>query len=146
MLISLFLIQGNISCFDILIVFILTVLGYKTVKFFDYYTQTVVTSSFTDCDILDKTNCLTLHGSLRIDAEVTIKITSNTRTRSRYSRFVYYKYSRIRSQSTRDRAPSRLPVQTLNRLKTKSKLLRRVVYNFTVILPFYPLFFIHFDN
>jgi hypothetical protein len=82
----LFLIQGNISCFTVLIVLILTVLGVKTVSFTDYYTQTVVTSSFSDCDILDKTYCLTAYVNYFIynDAEVTIcsiKITKNTRSR-----------------------------------------------------------------
>ena len=107
------MIQGNISCFTLLIVLILTVLGYKTVKFFDYYTQTVVTSSFSDCDILDKTYCLTVH--VYNDAEVTIKITSNTR--SRYSRFVYYNYRHIRSPRTRE--PSRIPTRFLSRLRLR---------------------------
>ena len=53
----------------------------------DDYNHTVVTSLFSDCDILDKTSCLTVHASLCIDAEITINSTSITR--SRYSRFVF---------------------------------------------------------
>ncbi|KXJ13022.1 hypothetical protein AC249_AIPGENE28182 [Exaiptasia diaphana] len=56
---------------------------FNKVQFFDNYTQNIVTSSFSDCDILDKTICMTVYGVYN-DAEVTINITSTTR--SRYSR------------------------------------------------------------
>jgi len=93
----------------------------------DVHVEMYISSFFNDCDILDKTNNLTVH--VYNDAVVTINISKNTR--SRYSQYIYYNYSRVYKASARhkrDREPSRLPARALKRLATKSKKLRRFVY------------------
>ena len=86
-------------------------------------------SSLNDCNILDKANDLTVH--VYNDIQVTINITENTR--SRYSKYVYYNYRHVKLRThgrvfKHDRAPSRIPVQTLKSLKNKSRKLRQFVY------------------
>jgi len=127
-LLLLFLSQCNVSCFTVYVFvsLILTELGHKSVNFFDDYNQNVFSSLFVDCDILDKTNTLSVNASLCIDAKIRIKVTSDTR--SRYSRFVYYNYRYIR-HSHRNREPSRIPTRILSRLKTKNRKLRWIIYH-----------------
>ena len=55
----------------------------------DGYGKTVVTSTFDDCDILDK--AIHLAGNVYNDSMVTIE-----KTGSRYAKYVYYNYSHIR--------------------------------------------------
>jgi len=129
LLLLLFFVKSNVSCFTVFIfLIILSVIGYKSVKLFGEYNQNVVSSLLTDCDILEKANNLTVHANanLCIDAEITIKVTSNTR--SRYSRFVYYNYIHIR-RSHRAREPSRIPTRILSRLKSKNRRLRWIIYH-----------------
>ena len=121
-----FLLQRSMLCFTCLIV--VTLLGCITITLFHWYTQTVmVISSFSDCDILDKANYLSVKPvHVYNDAEITINITNNTR--SRYSRFVYYNYRRVKLSSRRaDREPSRIPTRFLKRLNYKSRERRRIV-------------------
>lgn len=80
---------------------------------FDVYAHTVVSTSFIDCDVLDKTNNLTLH--VYNDAVITIKSYTQS-TRSRYSKYVYYNYRHNKSNVKRDREPSRIPTRTLKHL------------------------------
>ena len=93
---------------------------------FDVHVE-MYNTSFSDCDILDKTNNLTVN--VYNDAVVTINISKNTR--SRYSQYVHYNYRRVYKSSVRhkrDREPSRLPTRALKRLATKSRKLRRFVF------------------
>ena len=96
---------------------------------FDVYCETIVNSSLSDCNVLDKANDLTVHAYN--DIIVTINITKNTR--SRYSKYVYYNYRHVKlsthgSVFKRDREPSRIPVRTLRQLNNKSRKLRQFVY------------------
>ena len=129
LLLLLFFVKSNVSCFTVFIFLILSVIGYKSVKLFGEFNQNVVSSLLTDCDILEKANNLTVHANanLCIDAEITIKVTSNTR--SRYSRFVYYNYYMHIRRSHRAREPSRIPTRILSRLKSKNRKLRWVIYH-----------------
>ena len=100
----------------------------------DVHVQMYITSLLNDCDILDKTNNLTLH--VYDDALVKINITKNTR--SRYCQYVYYNYRHVNTatRQKRHREPSRLPTRALKRVATKSRKFRRFV--FAKILPSVP--------
>jgi len=59
----------------------------------DGHVEMYINSLFNDCDILDKTNNLSVH--VYNDTIVTINITKNTR--SRYSRYIYYNYRHVKT-------------------------------------------------
>ena len=92
----------------------------------DVHVEMYITSLFIDCDILDKTNNLTVN--VHNNVVLTINITKNTR--SRYSKYVYYndRHVKLATRCERTREPSRLPSRTLKRLTTKSRKFRRFVF------------------
>jgi len=93
----------------------------------DVHVEMYISSLFNDCDILDKTNNLSVY--VYNDAVLTINITKNTR--SRYSQNIYLNYRHVKTvtRHKRNREPSRLPTQTLERLATKSRKFRRFVFS-----------------
>jgi len=65
----------------------------------DVHVEMYISSLFNDCDILDKTNNLSVH--VYYDAVVTINITKNTR--SRYSQYIYYNYRHVKTVTRQKR-------------------------------------------
>ena len=119
LLFLLFFIKGNIFCFSLFIVLIFTLLG------LDYYTQTIITSWFANCDILDKPAFCNVNSFN--DVAVSIKVQN---FRSRYSKYTYYNCARVVCKchgNKRDREPSRKPINKLRRLSHKTRNLQRYI-------------------
>ena len=103
-------------------------------RILDILVEMYITSLLNYCDVLDKTDNLTVH--VYNDALVTINIAKNTR--SRYSPYVYYNDRHVITvaRQRRNRETSRLPTRALKRLATKSRKFRRFV--FAKIVPSVP--------